>query len=80
MRTRGLHRKEAGDMTVGAIQFDAMFSGADALCVADTSGLTPLSFNPPSSDAIGRFLLSMSDDKSAVDSIRLAMGSIAQNM
>ena len=67
-------------MTVGAIQFDAMFSGADALCVADTSGLTPLSFNPPSSDAIGRFLLSMSDDKSAVDSIRLAMGSIAQNM
>ncbi len=67
-------------MTVGAIQFDAMFSGADALCVADTSGLKPLSFNPPSSDALGRFLLSMSDDKSAVDSIRLALESIAQNM
>ena len=67
-------------MTVGAIQFDAMFSGADALCVADTSGLTPLSFNPPSSDALGRFLSSMSGDKSAVDSIRLALGSIAQNM
>ena len=67
-------------MTVGAIQFDAMFSGADALCVADTSGLKPLSFNPPSSDALGRFLSSMSGDKSAVDSIRLALESIARNM
>ena len=65
---------------MGAIQFDAMFSGADALCVADTSGLKPLSFNPPSPESLGRFFASMSDDKPRVGSIRLAMESIAQNM
>jgi hypothetical protein len=65
-------------MTVGAIQFDAIFSDADFLRVADASGLAPLTFNPPSPDALGRFLSSMSGDKPEIGSIRLAMESIAQ--
>ena len=67
-------------MTVGAIQFNDIFSDADSLRVADASGLAPLSFNPPSPEALGRFLSSMSDDKPEIDSIRLALDSIAQNM
>ena len=67
-------------MTVGAIQFSDIFSDADSLRVADASGLAPLTFNPPSPDALGRFLSSMSGDKPEIGSIRLAMESIAQNM
>ena len=67
-------------MTVGAIQFNDIFSDADSLRVADASGLAPLSFNPPSPEALGRFLSSMSNDKPEIDSIRLALDSIAQNM
>ena len=67
-------------MTVGAIQFSDIFSDADSLRVADASGLAPLTFNPPSPDALGRFLSSMSGDKPEIDSIRLALDSIAQNM
>ena len=67
-------------MTVGAIQFSDIFSDADSLRVADASGLAPLTFNPPSPDALGRFLSSMSGDKPEIVSIRLALDSIAQNM
>ena len=67
-------------MTVESIQFNDIFMAADSPRVADASGLAPLSFNPPSPESLGRFLASMSGCKSEVDSIRLAMGSIAQNM
>ena len=67
-------------MTVESIQFNDAFSTADSLRIADVSGLAPLSFNPPSPESLGRFLASMSDDKPETGSIRLAMGSIAQNM
>jgi hypothetical protein len=60
-------------MIVGAIQFNEFFSDADSLRVADASGLAPLTFNPPSPDALGRFLSSMSGDKPEIGSIRLAM-------
>ena len=67
-------------MTVESIQFNDIFMAADSLRVADASGLAPLSFKPPSPESLGRFLASMSDDKPEAGSIRLAMGSIAQNM
>ena len=67
-------------MTVESIQFNDIFMAADSPRVADASGLAPLSFNPPSPESLGRFLASMSDDKPEAGSIRLAMGSIAQNM
>ena len=67
-------------MTVESIQFNDIFMAADSPRAADASGLAPLSFNPPSPESLGHFLASMSDDKPEAGSIRLAMGSIAQNM
>lgn len=54
-------------MTVGEISLDTAISCIDGLVFFDTSGIQPLSFTPPSREAVERFMASMGGEDAVAD-------------
>ncbi len=71
-------------MTVGEITFDMALSSGSQLQVVDASGLQPISFTPPSPEAVDRFLFAMHEApqdvggaaSQTVDPLRFAAASL----
>ena len=67
-------------MTVGEITFDMALSGGGQLQVVDMSGLQPLSFTPPSPEAVERFVSAMNAESEHSDPLRFAAESIVKEV
>ncbi len=64
-------------MTVGEITFDMALSSGSQLQLVDVSGLQPLSFTPPSPEAVERFVSAMNAEPVQSDPLRFAAASLS---
>ncbi len=64
-------------MTVGEITFDMALSSGSRLQLVDVSGLQPLSFTPPSPEAVERFVSAMNAEPVQGEPLRFAAASLS---